>query len=480
MLPLVTSIPLTLNIPSTSVLAEEKPYFDTSDVYDDLKSASNFDFNKYKLNSSVSDEISIKGITLLEDFGNGLYFYIYNKNGKSLDTNLSGARISMSTKADDYTDTSYYYLNLLDKTENNLFYKFKVNYEFKEYSSNRSYHVSEIEFNYGQGYGLGRHATIGHSYFYSGIGDSLKLETKQLEIVKLDIEPGNYRFNTLNENSTTSEQHYWDMFYITFPIDKTYGDLIGLKMSWYEKNYNFYLLNEDYNNESLMNNPDALHTISDTYVLDYSNKDLLKLDSLSSINNIGKSLLVNLNPLNWFIDQDTNYNIPVIDKVKFDNGGSSDFNGYYFNNSTISSLRDSYKHGLGSNEYYVIRFKVSDFCNSVDLKPLSRHIVYTKIMDCDVLTLTFVRDGESYTIMNSAKPEEPIDPGIENPKTDLGNWWEDIEKLIRLVCGIVLFAVVFIFLYPFISPIIGLIIKLLIKIIILPFKAISKLFKKKQ
>ena len=478
-LPLL-SIFLSLQVPVSSIHAEEKSILDSTDVYDDLKSIENFNFSKYVLNTSISNDKSISAITLHEDYGKGLYLYLFNRNGKELEKNLVDSRISMSLTENDYSDTSYYSINLLDKTDNNLFYKFKVDYDFPDYSNKRTYHVSEIEFNYGSGFGLGRHATIGRSYFYSGIGEELVKYTKELNVVELDINPGYYRFNTLNENSTIDEQHFWDMFYITFPLNDSYGDLTGIKLAWKEKNYNYTLI-DGAGSES--------YTLSEEIVLEYKNTDLLNLDSLNETSNLLKKVLVNLNPISWFYDQGKDYELPVIEKIEFDNGMFSKFENYYFNEDTIDYLNARYYAQLGSESYYVLRFAQTDFTNSKYVKQVCsgignsicihrylNHIKYTEILDCDVLTLTFLKDGESYVVMNSSIPEEPINPGTDNPPGKFEkdpNWW---KTLFKILCLVLIVVPICFLIAPFIRPIVN----LLIKIIALPFKAIGSLFKKKK
>ncbi len=416
--------------------------FEESDVYYDLKSDPEFDFDDYPLRKDLSDEKSIHGISLVEDNLEQLYLFLYNANGKDLCSNLSSARITMSTSPN-YSETQYYPLSFIDATDDNLFYKFRIDYNFPtEFKNIRNYHLSEMEFNYGEGYSSGRHVTLAQSYIYTGQGDSLSYEQKKLETINLSISPGHYRFNTLNENSTTNEQHYWDMFYITFPINVDYGDLVGIKLAWQEKVNDIYLSNDEIDNFDFNNISEDYSKLSRPYIYEYTAEDLLNIDSLATINNFGKSFLVNLNPKNWFIDQDNNYDIPVIEKVIFDNENKSKFSNFYFNSDTINLLNNMYHDTVGGKrDIYTIRFSICDFTNSTYQMPnysgsttgfpswydKVQHVKYTEIVNCDVLTLTFMKDGKEYSLMASSEPKD-YDPGIENPETK--TWWEKLLELI--------------------------------------------------
>ena len=404
--------------------------FLTSDVLDDLQSDSTFDESNYPLRVNVTDEKAIEGITLVEDKLSSLYFYVYNANGKDLSEGLSSSRITMSTDPTNYDDVSYYDLTLLDETEDHRFYKFQINYIFPEtYVNERAYCISEIEFDYGNGYSNGRHNTIGQNYFYSGQGEDLMFELKELNVVELNITPGSYRFDVINGNSTTFEDHYWDLFYITFPMRRDYGDLVGIKLIWNELSTDWtqWLTSND-----LVVREEAgyYHKLIENEVIEYRNTDLFNLESLETIGS-GTRIMYNMNPWHWGKEQGKDYeNIKVIEKIKFDNLSSSTFNGYYFNDDTKKALNEEYYRTIGSSDFYVIRFAYRDFCNNTYklLGETVKRRVQTEIQDCDVLTLTFLKDGKEYTLMASSQPIE-IDPGWEVPYNP--NWFEKLIKAIQ-------------------------------------------------
>lgn len=406
--------------------------FLTSDVLEDLQSDSTFDESNYPLRVNVTDEKAIEGITLVEDQMTSLYFYVYNANGKDLSEGLSSSRITMSTDPTNYDDVSYYDLTLLDETEDRRFYKFQVDYTFPEtYVNERAYCISEIEFDFGTGYSEGQHNTIGQYYLYTGTGDDLSYKLRNLNVVELDITPGSYRFNIPNINSSAGIDHYWDLFYITFPMRRDYGDLIGIKLIWNEYRTDYFCYGHFTTNKGMVKEEEDNSALYEMEPFEYRNTDLMNLISIGTMGTAWDKFTYNLNPANWGKDTETDYeNIKVIEKIEFDNLSSSSFDGYYFNDETKTTLNDSYYRTIGSSDFYVIRFRYADFCNGIygdtSVQYTERRI-QTTIQDCDVLTLTFLKEGKEYKLMASSKPVD-YDPGWEVPENP--NWW---DKLIALI-----------------------------------------------
>lgn len=414
----LSSIPGTI---SSSIPESNNLSFESSSILYDLKSDPNFKMDDFKLNESVSDEKSIQAIALTRE-NTSLYFYCFNENGKSLGENLKSMQLSISTSSD-YSDTHYYSALVLDKTDDNLFYKFKIS----GVEESTSYHIADIEFDYGKGYASGRHNTIAKSYFFDNTSSKTPSRVKDLEVVNININPGNYRFPTINGNG-----YYTDMFYITFKLNNNYGDLIGIKLKWIENITDYYSkvdIAYPQNSYTL----DKSH-ISEIIEMSYTNKDLMNIESINSIGSSFHKFILNINPYYWFTDQSTDYsNIPVIEKIKYDNQNNSKFENYYFNEQTINSLNSQYYETIGgSKSQYVIRFCIADFFwqDKTVGNPMIINHKKTEIKDCDVLTLTFCKDGKVYTLMASSKPVDH-DPGNEMPKTDFENTWDKIVSFLR-------------------------------------------------
>lgn len=412
--------------------------FNDSSVLYDLKSDENFNIDDFSLNSSVSDDKAIKAITLTRE-NNDLFFYIFNENGKSLDLNLKETQISISC-SNDFNDIKYYDATIIDKTEDNLFYKFKIT----DISSSTQYHLGDIEFDYGEGYASGRHNTIAASYFFQS-NENNPYEVKELDVINLTINPGNYRFSTINGNG-----NYTDLFYITFQLNSSYGDLVAINLNWKEDVTDYYS-KIDFGNPSQSYDRDNSYT-SDLITMNYTSSDLLNIESINSIGTNFEKFILNINPYYWFTDQDKDYsNIPVIEKINYDNKNQSTFENYYFNADTINSLNNQYYDVIGGQKNnYVIRFSIKDYFWDTYMTAgyqVTKNIK-TEIKDCDVLSLTFAKDGTTYTLIASSEPVD-YDPGINNPDNFLQKLLELLEQVfgnyaeVALIIGsiIVLFVV---------------------------------------
>lgn len=389
--------------------------FLTSSVLADLQSDESFDADDYPIQTD-SEDIELLTITResTETTGYSVYLYLFNEGGTALETDLSSTRITMSCQSDDYSDTEYYSLNLIDCTADHRFYKFQTTTEETDV-----YHISEIEFDYGNGYSEGRHQTIGKSFFYE-TEDANPSWTKGLEVVNLTISPGSYRFKTINGNG-----YYTDLFYVTFTLNQSYGDLIGIRLSWIEDVTDYY---EKSNLSTMTSYSTDNSYVSELITMDYSNTDLMNIVSINTIGSSFGKFIFNISPRYWFTDKSTDYeNIPVIEKIVYDNGASSSFDDYYLNADTITTLNNQYYDSLGGNKVpYVIRFALKDYYWDSSFNSGTKTINHqkTEIKDCDVLTLTFSKDGKVYSLMASGQPVD-YDPGIDNE-----NWW---DKLIALI-----------------------------------------------
>lgn len=399
--------------------------FLTSDVLGDLQSDESFDLSAYPIKEN-SEKIELITMTRekitdrSETTGYFVYLYFFNEGGSALEESLSGSRIAMSCQSGDYADTRHYALDLIGQTEDDRFYKFRTVAETSD-----AYHVSDVELDYGSGYANGRHSTIGKSFFFDA-GESNPIRVKDLEVVNLTISPGSYRLKTINGNG-----YYTDLFYVTFTLNRSYGDLVGIRLSWIEDVIDYY-------EKSSISDPlssissDQSYT-SEPLTMEYSNTDLMNIVSINTIGSSFVKFIFNVNPKYWFSDKSTDYeNIPVIEKIVYDNGASSTFEGYYLNDDSITLLNNQYYDSLGGNkDPYVIRFSIKDYYWDTSFHAgtyITNH-QKTEILDCDVLTLTFSKDGKVYSLMASNKPVD-YDPGIEEEE----NWWDKflawiLEKL---------------------------------------------------
>ena len=469
--------------------ASEGIGYDESSVVGDLQTDPNFDFSKHQLDSSVPDNESIKSLSLVEDNCTSLFLYLFNQNGKSLTTDLKNSRITMSisnSNIPDFKNVYYYSLDLIDVSSDNLFYKFKIDYKFpSSVNIERFYYISEIEFDYGKGYSEGRHNTIGQAYSFKGFGSALEYHAFEITVLNLNITPGSYRFDVLNGNSNPAEPHFYDLFYITFPIDKSYGDLVGLKMSWKEnfidKQIRVWTTSSliDPNlkgKEEVLRNNSGL---SDLFIVDYRYDDLFNVKSFNSESKDSlSSFFTKLSHWDYYNDKDYN-DIPRLEKITYDKAQFSTFDSYYFSEDTKKILNSQYFDNIvGLRDQYVARFALKDFCFcTYPMGDLSGHTVAnittnikTEVVDCDVLTLTYSKDGEEYTYLASSQPIS-YDPGNKVPEPSRKNdLWDNIKRVFSIICLVALLIICTPLLINVVIPIIV----LLCKVISFPFKLIKR------
>lgn len=406
---------LTMSLPGKVCATSVADSFLNSSVLGDLQSDENFNIDDYPIQTGSEDIELLTIVRENETTGYYVYLYFFNEGGTMLESDLVGTRITMSCQSDNYSDTKYYSLNLIDCTADYRFYKFQT-----MTGETDVYHISEIEFDYGSGYSEGRHQTIGKSFFYDS-GETNPSRSKDLEVVNLTITPGSYRFKTVNGNG-----YYTDLFYVTFTLKQSYGDLIGIRLSWIEDVIDYY---EKSNISTMLSIVNDQSYISETITMDYSNTDLMNIVSIQTIGSSFSKFIFNISPKYWFTDKSTDYeDIPTIEKIVYDNGASSSFEGYYLNDDTITTLNNQYYDSLGGNkDPYVIRFAIKDYCwnSSFSVGDTIVNHQKTEIKDCDVLTLTFSKDGTVYSLMASSQPVD-YDPGIDKEE----NW---LDRLIALI-----------------------------------------------
>lgn len=154
------------------------------------------------------------------------------------------------------------------------------------------------------------------------------------------------------------------------------------------------------------------------------------------------------------------------------------------NDDIVETLKD---------KQWVLRFVETDYSDIYGVGGGST--IWTKVYDTAILELTFVTDGERYSLgvvdniqTGSGKPDNP-DTGLKQPEFDFWQWLADklgvpvwVAKLI--VYGIVALVVLGIVM-PILSiffPIVGIILKVILKtvisVILAPFKFIAWLVRK--
>ena len=197
----------------------------------------------------------------------GLYFYVYNPTGKAIsildDVNAVNILIGNGKANDGYSDKIY--LEYLDKTEDNLIYKFKLSRSSSAYliaseyargnDGKRTYTISELEVKYADGI---KAYNVDKKYEFSGYAaymgnDSSPESTLQCldytaKSINLDVKQTNYRGELVEIESLKDAQAYTyteysyvadDISSVYFRISADYYNqlqynLSGVSAEWYE------------------------------------------------------------------------------------------------------------------------------------------------------------------------------------------------------------------------------------------------------
>ena len=235
--------------------AEEYNSFETSDVLDDLKSSKEFQEEEFIIDSNVSIEEGIESIMLFEYGYHDLYLYTFNKSGKEID-NSYDFRITMSVSDEIYSYNKsyiyeYYDLTLLDYSEDFRFHKFKVDYNFVKYTDIRTYAISDFDFSKTDSFANGNSTYINEIYTYEGYGENISYSVTKLRSIEINPIFGYYRTDTLTSDSNLSMQVFTDISYLVFPVNKLYGNVVGIDISW-TSILEHYSIFEEYNMFSWM------------------------------------------------------------------------------------------------------------------------------------------------------------------------------------------------------------------------------------
>lgn len=475
--------------------AAEIDFIDSSDVIEDLKTNEKFNEDNYSINTSLSLEDGLKPITLYEYGYKSLIYYFHNESGLKLENSYK-YRITLSNNYSSTYTNNYdvtfkkYDLNILDVSDDNKFVKFKVDYNsFSKKILERVYSISDFEIDLGEGYSKGVSIPLNETYIYSGIGETLKYEKKELETISLDVNADYYRTKTINASSTSRSPVYTDINYIIFPLKKNLGDLVKINLEWKEEVIDYYQLSSvlqsgKYTVDTIFKGFDneienlewkervygENHNSGDPekykkYSLTYTNEDFNEATTIHSLSGWDQ-FRINTSIYTFWQDKNEEYILPVIEKVDF-----KDYNNlesYRVSENTKALFKDQYKgdYYLGY-DHYIIRFSYSDFANNLaadynalGLPRYERYVKQTIIHDCDVLDLTFLKDGKIFTLAVNHKPTD-IEKNWDKPtffNSIIAPWVDDFDNTLdvynklTIALGVLLslFIIVLIiyFLYP--------------------------------
>lgn len=242
--------------------------FDSTDITSDLAQMSDLNGNAY---NAEDYQKSADGTPRLYNFIEyafskyaqendyfALYVYIYNPTGDAISTSSKYNTINVSTYYADDADengykpaTNYGIFDLIycSSTDDNLFYKFKVNDDkgiflsrnLSNVSASRQYDVAALNLNY-PGKGISD-VNVGITFLFSGFSAGCGSETstlacisKGLETISLDVHHTYYRITDAINEDGNNTQDTLNSVYFAVPnyYIENYGKLQKVHYEWEE------------------------------------------------------------------------------------------------------------------------------------------------------------------------------------------------------------------------------------------------------
>lgn len=252
---------------STTAFADTSELkFDQTNVMDDLRSSKTFNVLNYPFYQSEKPEMFIINVVeycysfdVLRQGNYGLYLYLYNPNGRDINTDMGVNKVQMAVGYNaDGSPNDYEKFDLMfcskseEKFYEGLFYKFKVIDHIsadgktvlqRVKSSARRYDISGFEIlekrqsrsvEYGVG---GTYTFTGYAKGYGAYANeesTLNCEVTDLETIELDVKHTFYRSKTSSLGA--GHQNQLDTVYFSVPkrFIEEYGRLQRIKAEWYE------------------------------------------------------------------------------------------------------------------------------------------------------------------------------------------------------------------------------------------------------
>lgn len=359
-----------------------------SNVLDDLKSVTNFNFDDYRKNSASSVVNPPSIISFVENgysFSKGtnsgsygLYVIVYNPDLLSFDYSSNLNKIELSVG--EQNDYSKFNLSYLDSANDELYIKFKINLSSIDLTNfnmflekeERLYRVSGIELKKNDSTNASDYFTLknkmGGIYSYTGYAkkldenglnnSSLNYTVKDLYTLNLDVKDTYYRFNTTDYAISTQ----LDSVYFGVPNEvlNKYGSLEKIQCEYYEyKTSPIFVLKTD--DVPLFNSWIGKKQTSDNHC----NYSLITTSSFGDTKEAG-GVYYGYNPVK--VDMPLNY---VINSNKWVNNMSYLFDGGTYGLNDIS--RDVLKT-------YIYSYNKSHFDGYTD-KGISMDLLNGKIDD---------------------------------------------------------------------------------------------------
>ncbi len=236
--------------PLITYAADEVTSFDETNIEDDLENVDLSNFPKNPLGES--EIISVMEYAYSEHTYNaehyGLYIYVYNPTGKAITT--TGGLNKVNMRVGSSGDTEKVMLEYLDRTSDNLFYKFKLSNSLNllaaaksyaaEHNGVRRYEIIELEVRHGKD---PETVEISCAYEWSGYAaycdkdnkpySTLECKNYGTRSIHLELLQTNYRFNSSYDGKNQDELNSV-FFTISEEFFNDFGNLYQMSAEWYE------------------------------------------------------------------------------------------------------------------------------------------------------------------------------------------------------------------------------------------------------
>ncbi len=422
-----------------------------SNVLDDLKKDSNFSESYYP---EKVDDYRLQVIQLAESSDKELFVYVYQPSGQTKD--FTASSINISTTIND--DISYYNYKLSKCNSSGVFYKYVV----KDFAvldvATRYYEITAI---YRPFVGTidtpasdGNEITevdydVSKRYCFSEINGQPFVSVVDIQTIEItDKFVGYIRYYDGFKFYTSGA---CDSHFVAFNTDKPIDKLLEADVYYTTQSYEKRFLS------------DGAHESFGEESVEYA-----YLKHTQKVEHTGNGLFAGtykwdrIEPISQFLaENDFSQNV---------------YSGVLFDVSVGRYLTDEEKKIL-QNKKWVLRFKETPYESSYVSDQFSIQ-TSTLVGNVTILRLKFETDGITYNLGTIDNKQSGSSEAIGGQDTDITfNPKPDRIALIFGLLGLILFIV---FCYPVLQPVLTAIVKGIVWVFTAPFKALSKLIKKKK
>lgn len=419
-----------------------------SEVLDDLKKDSSFDFSYYPVKS---EDNSLNVIQLAESSDKELFIYVYQPSGQTKKLNASS--INISTTINDFISFKNYKLKLL--SDSGTLFKYKVENFIVKTESTRYYVITSIFRPFDES--IDKQASGGNviteveyavkrQYCFGEINGKPYVSCVDIETIEVtDKFVGYVRYP--DGISILHPRGACDSHFVAFNTDKRIDRLFEADVFYTTQKYTWSVVPLQGEREGFGEKVD----------------DIVYLDRTKEVEHTGGGLFAGT--YKW-------YRIQSIDDFvsEVDGGKREVYSGALFDVSVGTTLTDSAKENL-KKQKWVLRFLETDYSISSSAGSTFAHSTF--VGDVSILRLKFETDGITYNLGVIDNKQS----GSKDPVNDTDEIIEvkpEAKNLGKIILGLIALIVLLLFLMPVLPTIISFV----LQVLFLPFKLLGKALNK--